>query len=358
MKQQYLVAGVVTVAAALAAGAWWHFGHAAGKADSSEPAADDTSVLVQTQPVRQQALPLTLDVFGEVATGKPEALSFPQAGQVVRLAVVLGQKVRRGDLVATLNSDPAAVSSYAQAANAVGFARRELQRNQELFGLQLATQSQVDTARKQLEDAQAALAAQSKLGGAHASAQLSAPFDGIVTALPVGQGDRVAAGATVVQLGRADKLRVLLSIEPAQSAQVKAGMPVAVTPVQDGARTIDATIGEVVDLIDPKSQMVTAIAGLPPAGQARLVSGMRVQAAIRLGQRQAWAVPRQAVLSDDKGAYLFQVASNKARRVDVARLAEAGQLYGVAGKIDAGLPVVVLGNYELHDGMTVREGAR
>jgi len=37
---------------------------------------------------------------------------------------------------------------------------------------------------------------------------------------------------------------------------------------------------------------------------------------------------------------------------------EHGASYGVDGKLDPQLPVVVLGNYELQDGMPVREGAR
>jgi RND family efflux transporter MFP subunit len=355
MKKKH-IAGAVIVAIAVIAG-WWWFGHAKQAAAAASADEQQPSVLVQTAAVRRQALPLSMNVFGEIGPGLPQALSFPQAGQLVRLAVVAGQSVRHGDLIAVIASDPAAVSSYAQAASAVPFAQRELQRTEQMFGLQLATQSQVDAARKQLADASAALAAQARLGGANASAQLKAPFDGIVVGLPVAQGDRVAAGATVAQVGRSDRLRALLAIEPAQSTQVKAGMPVTITPVQDGAAPIEATIDEVQDMVDPKSQMVTAIAKLPAAGR-RVVAGTRVQAAIRLGQREAWAVPRQAVLGDEKGSYLFQVASQRAHRVDVARVAETGQVVGVAGPIQPGQPVVVLGNYELADGMQVREGAR
>lgn len=356
MRQGYVVAGAIVAAVAL--GAWWYAGHGHDKADAEAAEAKDVSVLVQTKPVQQETLPLTMQVFGEIGPGRPQALSFPQAGQLVRLPLVLGQKVHRGDVLAVIASDPAAVSSYAQAASAATFAQRELQRNLQLRGLQLATESQVDAARKQLADADAALAAQARLGGAQASAQLEAPFDGIVTALPAAQGDRVAAGATVVQLGRTDRLRVLLAIEPAKSAQVKAGMQAAITPVQDGASALKATIGEVQDLVDPKTQMVTAIVDLPAGAQAGLVSGTRVEATIRTGQRQAWAVPRQAVLTDDKGAYLFQVAQHRAQRINVTKVAESGAVYGVDGHVNPALPVVVLGNYELADGVQVREGAQ
>jgi hypothetical protein len=83
-----------------------------------------------------------------------------------------------------------------------------------------------------------------------------------------------------------------------------------------------------------------------------------VEAAIRLGRIDAWSVPRQAVLSDEQGSYLFQVADGHARRVAVAVRGEDGATYGVDGKLDPNLPVVVLGNYELRDGMRVRGEAR
>jgi membrane fusion protein (multidrug efflux system) len=357
MKRQHIVIGVVLIAA-LCAGAWWYQRQPAAVADTAKKQLDEASVLVRTEAVRLQELPLTMTVFGEVATGKPETLSFPQAGQLVRLAVVAGQQLRRGDLIATLNGDPTVQSAYAQAASALNLAQHELRRLQDLLALQLATQSQVDAAAKQLKDAQAVLAAQSKLGGARPTPTLVAPFDGVVIAVPVAQGDRVQSGAAVVQLGRSSTLRILLAIEPAQSALVKVGMPVTITPVQDNAGSIKAAITEMQKLIDPKTRMVTAIVNLPASPDTRLLSGMRVQAAITLGQRQAWAVPRQAVLNDDKGAYLFQVASRRASRVDVTKLVEAGQSYGVEGKIDPKLPAVVLGNYELRDGMSVREEVR
>lgn len=354
MKRQYLVIGAAVAAAAI--GTWFYVGHRGDKPEAEGGEAKDVSVLVQTSAAHPRQLPLTMQVFGEAGPGRPQALSFPQAGQLVRLPLVVGQRVHRGELLAVIASDPTAVSSYAQAASAAAFAQRELQRIQQLQGLQLATESQVDAARRQLDDARAALAAQARLGGAQANAELTAPFDGIVTALSAAQGDRVAAGATVVQLGPVDRLRVLLALEPAKSAQVKPGMAVDITPMQDGAGTINATIGEVQDLVDPKTQMVTAIAELRAARQPSLVPGTRVEATIRIGQRQAWAVPRQAVLSDDKGSYLFQVAQRRARRVDVVTVAENGDVYGVDGHVDPALPVVVLGNYELADGVQVREG--
>lgn len=356
MKISTLVIGAVVVALGAGAAWHWHAGASAGAADAAPEKAIDASALVRVQPVSRQTMAQILDSFGEIAAGKPESVSFPQPGQLLQLPLVPGQRLRRGDTVAVIGTDPNATAAYTQASNAVGFAQRELKRQQELEGLQLATRSQVDAARKQVEDSQAALAAQAKLGGAHASVTLTAPFDAVVTALAAAQGERVAAGAPVAQLGPTGHPRALLAIEPARSAAVKPGMPVTLKPLLDGAAPIAAHVATVDGVVDPKTQMVTAIVNLPASAAAGLAVGTRVEAAITLGEGNAWSVPRQAVLSDEQGSYLFQVAGGHAHRVAVKVLGESAHTYGVDGRIDPALPVVVLGNYELHDGMPVREG--
>jgi len=133
---------------------------------------------------------------------------------------------------------------------------------------------------------------------------------------------------------------------------------VTLTPLQGDATPFAAAIAQVQSAVDPKTQMVGAVVPLNPATAAGLLAGMRVSAVIELGRRRAWSVPRQAVLSDERGSYLFQVAQGKAHRVNVRTLVETSSIYGVDGALAAGQPVVVQGNYELSDGMAVREGGK
>src|SRR5471032_3036160 len=168
MKKSSYAIGALCMAAAALAVVWYVRSHAAPQAEH-EDGEDAGSALVVTQVVKQQDMALTATAYGDVDAGVPESLSFAQAGRLARFDVLPGQSVRRGDVIATLDSDPAAMAAYAQASNAQAFAERELRRNQDLLALQLATQSQVDAAARQLQDAQAGLAAQAKLGGAQTS---------------------------------------------------------------------------------------------------------------------------------------------------------------------------------------------
>lgn len=349
-----LIALAIVIVAAAAAATWWATHRAT--ADKPEEAPEPVSALVKTQPIGQQKLDTSLVAFGDVQSGKTDTLSFPQPGQLTQLAVLAGQQVHRGDTLAVVSTDPSANAGYVQAASAATFARAELQRTEEMFTLKLVTQTQLETARKQLQDAESALAAQQQLGTGRATASLIAPVDGVVTALTAAQGDRLAAGAPVLSLGETGTLRIQFGIEPGQRRLVKTGMKVSIALVQDASQTIEARVSEIQNVIDPKSQLVNAIVKLP--ANAALVAGMHVQGTIHLGDQEAWLAPRQAVLSDDKGAYIFQVEAGKAHRVEVTKINETATHFAIDGKIDPKLPLVVLGNYELEDEMAVRESGK
>jgi len=356
MTKKKTLSAIVAVAIAACASGYFLHGSASTPPQSSMP--DDTSTLVRTQALQKQMLQSHLDVYGEVTTGKVEGVSFPRAGQVSNLLITQGQMVKRGTPLVTLTTDPNVQMAFNQATSAVAYAQAELKRTQNLFSLQLATQSQVDNAWKALQDAETNLQAQKKLGGDVTSATVNAPFDGVITALSVAQGDRIQPGATILQLGHTNALRVQLGLEPNDAHQIVTGTPVTITPIQDEQHSVKARVAFTQDLLDPKTQLINAVVFLPVQVDQRLVPGMKVRASLETGQREAWVLPRQAVLSDSKGSYIFQITNGIAHRVDVAKSQENGNQVAITGPITDNLPVVVLGNYELQDGMKVREGAQ
>jgi multidrug efflux pump subunit AcrA (membrane-fusion protein) len=110
--------------------------------------------------------------------------------------------------------------------------------------------------------------------------------------------------------------------------------------------------------IDPQSHLLDAQVELPAEAGPALVAGAALEAQIRTADFTAWAVPRSAVLHDERGDYLFQVVHGHAKRVDVTLRSPEGDPVGVQGPLDAQAKVIVLGAYELADGDAVQESAR
>ena len=357
MKRVVAGALVAVVCVAAGLGGWWKGRTADAAADTPPPA---PVAQVRTELPRVRSVVQTLDAVGDVATSQTAGLGFARAGQITALSVVVGDKVAKGATLATLAPDPAVKQAYRQAVDGAGLAQREWDRQKALLASHLATQSQVDAAEKAWHDAQGTVRALDEQGGGEGSSALAAPFDGVVTNVAALQGDRVQAGAPVLQVGRVDALRVLIGIEPAERARVRPGTRVTVTPVIAPGATaapLDLVVDDVQDAVDPKTQLVDVVALLPRAAATRFAPGMKVEARIQLGSAQSLAVARNAVLTDERGDYVFQVAGGKARRVAVTRTLDDGTLVAIAGVTDMTLPIVVEGNYELQDGMAVREAS-
>ncbi len=320
-------------------------------------AADAPSVAVQTVALKQQLMTDTVSGYGVVSpdTRSLQNINLPRAGQVVSLLVSAGQVVKKGAPLLEFATGTDAALAYQQAIAAVRFAASELTRIEQLVSQQLATQSQLAAAKKSLADAQAALQAQTKIGSDRALERVIAPFDGVVVAVQAAQGDRLMAGAPVLQLARAGRQRVLLGVEPDEVNKVRPGMPVNVASVFNAEHKVAGRVAQVFGMLNPQTQFVDVLVQVPSGG---LLPGTRVRAEIQVSRQTVWAVPRSAVLRDAQGAYIFQVHQGKARRINVQTGLEQEGLVAVRGAFMANEPVVSLGNYELQDGMAVRESGR
>ncbi|MBN2690315.1 MAG: efflux RND transporter periplasmic adaptor subunit [Burkholderiaceae bacterium] len=321
-------------------------------APAAEPA---VSALVQTAPLQRGELLHTLRAYAvvQVPASQTQTLTFQHAMQVQTVAVHAGQAVRKGQLLATLRSDASSALAYNQAQTAVSFAQSELGRMTTLKAQQLATQAQVDAARKALADAQAQLRSLQQQGAGQALTTVSSPEDGVVLAVSAAPGDLLAIGSPLLQLGRRGSLQALAGVPPEDAQRLQPGQPVRLSAVFDPGQHWQGTIRSVGAAINPKTQRLDVLIALP-AQPGLPVAGTSVQADMVLGRWRGWVVPRDAVLQDERGAYLYQDDQGKARRVPVQIALESGLQTGITGALDPKLPLVVAGNYELRDGMALR----
>ncbi|NDU85007.1 MAG: efflux RND transporter periplasmic adaptor subunit [Ferrovum sp.] len=323
-------------------------------------AEDQQSVLVKTEPItHKEALTFSISGYGTVYSNPVNTMNVnqPRSGQITRLNVTAGQIVKRGTTLFEFATDPNVTSGYTQADSALHMAQSQFDSVKRLNAQQLTTNAQLAVAEKALTDAKSALQAQKALGSEIALEYVKAPYDAIVSGIFASPGDRVQAEKTVLQIAMRDALLLRIGVQPEDVVRIRPGMKVLLSPVFDKSRKLHGEVCEVQGTIDSQTHLVDVIVTIDKATSYGLVPGMNLRGEIKISGGNGWVVPRSAVLTDEKGTYLFQDDRGRARRVTVNAI-ENGEMTVIQGQFDPHLPVVVLGNYELQDGMRLRESNR
>jgi membrane fusion protein, multidrug efflux system len=318
-------------------------------------AGEPASVLVTTAMPQRGEVPEIVTAYGVArpAASSSQTISLQAQGRVLRLEVTPGEAVKAGQVLLEFGPTEAALKAYQQAVTALRLAKSERARLGQLFSQQLATRDQVAQAEKASADAQAALDALQKEGAAKPNMSVAAPFDGIVTTIPVAQGDAVAPGTALMTLVRAAGMIVTAGIEPAQRQRVQVGDAVQLQSLTDGSAPVSGTVRRVDGLLNLRTRLVDA----DVATQASLLSGAAYRADIRVGTFTGWVLPRDAVLADAQGAHVFQAVSGKAARVPARIVGSRGGESVIDGPIQPDQPLILKGSYQLQDGMAIRVAA-
>ena len=252
--------GLLAVAA-LAAGMWWWL----------KP---KNEINYLTEPVVRTSIAQTVSATGEISAAQLVDVGAQASGQIKKLHVTLGQQVKKGDLIAeidstsqlnNLNTNKAKLDTYqaqlVSAEIALRSADKKYQREQALW-------KEDATSREALEDGQDAFAAakasvaelkssirQTQIAINTAEADLgytriTAPMDGTVVAIPVEEGQTVNANQTtptIVQVADLSTMLNKMQIAEGDVNKVKAGMKLTFTTLSQPDNVREATL----ESIDP-----------------------------------------------------------------------------------------------------------
>ncbi|WP_428223313.1 efflux RND transporter periplasmic adaptor subunit [Flavobacterium sp.] len=178
------------------------------------------------------------------ASGKIEAensanLSTRMMGYVTKLHVKVGQNVRIGQLLVSVNSTDLQAkkaqvnASITQAQAAYNNAKKDYDRFVNLFAQQSASQKELDDMTARYEMAKAGLEAakqmRNEIQAQFSYSNITAPFSGVVTNTFVKEGDMANPGMPLVSVEGASRLQVTAMVSESDIANVKQGMPVKVT---------------------------------------------------------------------------------------------------------------------------------
>jgi RND family efflux transporter MFP subunit len=310
------------------------------------------SVLVTVVQPARGSLPNLVTAYGsaEPALDGSETLSVPQPGQVTRLAITPGSAVRKGQPLVVFSVDPMTLSAYQQAVSALSAAQKQRATTAQLLSQQLATRDQLTQADKAVSDAASALNALRQAGGGEAVRTFRAPFDGIVSTIPVAQGDRTQAGAALLTIAKTSAIVATVGVDPAARSSLQVGQSASIERLGGGPPAIGRVL-RVDSALNPKTRQINVDLGFSGAS---FLPGEAVRAAIDIGKVTGWVVPHSAVVTANGKARVYQVVLGKAVAIEVTVGLTGTTSDVVRGPIVANRGLIVDGAYQVTDGGAVR----
>jgi RND family efflux transporter MFP subunit len=285
------------------------------------------------------------ELDGVVQPVKQSTVSAQSSGRIATLGVKAGDKVRAGQLLATLDDREAQTGvqrSQAQVAQAqaeLRNAQSHFNRTRDLQSKGFVSSAALDMADAQLKGAQAgrdqasAGAAQSAL--AQGFTRVSAPFDGWVLQTHAEAGDLATPGKPLLTLYAPLPLRAVVQVPVSRAGVARAAGAVEVLVQNRGnAQWIRPSASSTVPTADAVSQTIEWRLELPPEAAHALLPGQQVRVRFTGGQTERSVVPTSAILRRGELTAVY-VASSKGFLLKAVRL---GADHGAEGvEVLAGL---------------------
>jgi len=306
---------------------------------------------------------------GVIAARIEVALGFQTLGRVTARNVDVGDMVRQGELLATLN--PEDLQGEVRAAQAaVDAAQVELrtaqataERTQALAGRNVASAAQLEQAERALAAAQAAeQQARSELiraRDAEGFAEMRAPFDGVISAVLVNAGAVVSAGEPVLQLSAQEGIEVVIDLPDTVLSRVGYGDPYEVWSESELGRLVPATVSQIEPVADAATRTRRIHLALGKEADFRLGALVRARPAGTGAARMV--LPQAAMVERDGAEHVWVIRRDgdqgtaTLRRIETQGPPIGGQV-AVASGLAPGEEVVIRGIHSLSEGQSVGPG--
>lgn len=320
---------------------------------------------------------------GTAKASKESALSFKVSGTVQSIDVTVGDPVKKGTLLATLDKTDLQVDVEASLASLkasqadvkaaetkVNTTRSNYARIEKLYETDNVSLSEFEQARGDFETAKAQLQAtksqvntsKSKLQASKNQleyAELHAPFEGIVNSIDVEENEEVNPGSPILTLSGISNLEVVVNLSDLYIAKVERGMKTKVIFPTIGGEAFEGNITEIpYATTDAPTYPVTIAIH---SQDKRLRPGMSAEIYFDFDQAKRgedFYLPADAVGEDSTGNFVFLIERQderagvaRKRHISVGALSEKGFL--VKEGVTGGDVIATSGLQLLLDGMNV-----
>ena len=335
---------------------------ACNKANEEEVKKTAQLPLVSVTTVEKKSLEITEEAIGTLESLVDPTIAAEISARVVKVYVSVGQTVKKGQLIALLDSADfnlarqEAQTEVARIEGLLANQQRTVERNQTLVNKNFISRHALDDAvaqqnslQEQLEAAKIRAASAANTG---AKTQLFSPVDGKIEERIVDAGEFVQPGDPIVKIIGNQKLRAHIPLPESVASKIKPGLEIRLsTPVSDSV--VITTIKEIKPLVRADNRSVDAIADIN--NQTDWHAGASVNAQILLSKKEGvLVVPEQSIVLRPAGEVVYVIQNNTAQQ-RIIKIGEqrAGWVEVLQG-LESGAEVAVDGAAYLTDNAQVK----
>lgn len=302
-------------------------------------------------------------VTGRIVPKREAAVSPKANGTIAELLVDVGDRVKKGQVMARLDTANATIAlEQARAAKAMaeaGFenARLNVERSRQLHKTGGVAQAQLDAAEAGYLQAEASLK-QAKAAEKAAAQMLHdhsvrAPFDGVVTVRQATLGEFASVGSPAFTLVDIDDLEIVLPVPETVVDAIRPGAEVAGI-VSPAGHPFTAKVRVVGEVVDSAGRTVEVRADLAGEKGPQVRPHAMVEVSFNPSDVQGLFLPRQALRGSTESPFVWVVEGGVLARREVrAEILTPGTVRVLEG-LSGDETIVADAGGSFHEGMKVR----
>lgn len=306
-------------------------------------------VTVKVMAVNTSSESLATGFVGTIESARTDLLNAPASGTLVSLPVREGEKVHKGQLVASIHSE-SLESAYSLARASLDQAEDAWKRVQ--IVRESGTISEVDYVKVETQ-LQQARASEAAAKAALERCQIKAPFDGVVEKVWPVKDVQITIAEPILRIVDLNKLEVHFSLPESDFGKYEAGRSVAVVVPAVGL-TLPGTLAVKGITASALSRSYSCTVSLKKLAEG-LMPGMVCKVFMdETSVKESIVLPSSTVLTDTKGRYVWTVKDGTVykRYITVAGYSKNGIL--VSEGLEEGDQVIIEGRRKVSTGMTVK----
>lgn len=306
------------------------------------------ATLVTSVPAKRTAFHHRIEVRGNVQSRTNINISSEMMGQLVKVNVVEGQRVRRGDVIAELDSE-SLTKTIKELHTQIEYATTIFEKRERLWAKKIGTEIEYLQAKNNKESLENQL--ETTLTQLDKTT-IEAPFSGTIEQVPVKNGEVVQPGQPVAFLVSNNNMYITSEVSESYIGRFQVGDEVEVTfPALK--ETFISKISSVGNVINPASRTFTVEVRLPNVREYLKTNLVAIVKLVDYASADAVVIPSRIIQEDLQGNFIYTVQNEQARKVHV----QLGYSYENQTEVISGLmggeSIIDKGNRSVAEGTVV-----